>query len=301
MNGNGQDRQNDGSQRPPGLAVLQSWWGLIGVGGADGEWTADEKVERIAEAGFAGIMGRLPYPEEAGRWRKRLDAHGFRFGVHCFPYSGPELREFFAQIEDFGVDFVNAHIMDVAATGDAAIALIREMIEEAAGRGIPFFVETHRGRITQDLRRTAEYVAAIPELRLTIDVSHYAIAGEWEHPGDREARLLDPLLRRTSCIHGRISNGQQVQIDIGERGEHPLVPAYAGLWTTGMAYWLERAKPDELLPVLPELGPPPYAITADGSRNSRRELSDRWQQAVLIKQLLEQAWEAAVQRRNQNS
>ncbi|MBO9607019.1 MAG: sugar phosphate isomerase/epimerase [Paenibacillaceae bacterium] len=284
---------NDGSANQPRLAILQTWWGMIGVGGRDREWTMEEKFARIAEAGFAGIMGRIQPQETAGLWRKLLDKYKFRFGVHTFPATREELRAALGQAADFGVDFVNAHIMDSFVTGEAAETLIRGMIEEADRFRIPFFVETHRGRVTQDAQRTAGYVEAIPELRLTIDLSHYAIAGEMEQFDARALALFDLLLRRTSCIHGRVSSGQQVQIDIGPNGEHPLVPAYEQLWSKCMAYWLEQAGPGDILPVLPELGPPPYSMTSDGSTDRQRELSDRWQQALVFKRLFERAWEAA--------
>lgn len=286
---------NDGSMKPPRLEIVQSWWGMIGVGDGEREWTVEEKFEKLAEQGYTGILGRFPLPIEADTWRRMLDDYKFSFGVHCFPYRREDLQSFYEQVQVVGADFVNCHIMNNFVVGRAAETLIRDLIDEAKGYSIPFFVETHRGRVTQDLHRTVDYVNAIPDLRLTIDLSHYALAGEMEHISEQASELFDRLLRRTSCIHGRISNGQQIQVDIGPNAEHPLVESYTNLWSKGMAYWLEQADPGDILPVLPELGPPNYAITSDSyiyGGQHRQEISDRWQQALIIKNLFFKAWDA---------
>jgi hypothetical protein len=50
--------------------------------------------------------------------------------------------------------------------------------------------------------------------------------------------------------------------------------------------WHEQAGPDDELVFVAELGPPWYAITgADG-----QELSDRWQEALLLKDHVRDIW-----------
>jgi hypothetical protein len=52
----------------------------------------------------------------------------------------------------------------------------------------------------------------------------------------------------------------------------------------------KRAKPDAVLTFLCELGPPPYAITGpDGA-----ELSDRWEDALVMKDLVKALWRRIV-------
>jgi len=288
-------RINDGTANPPRLEIQQSWWGMERLGDGTREWSDEEKLEKIAEAGFAGILGRLPEPSEQERWKRQLDAYRFSFGIHSFPSSRGELAPLLRKAKEFGVQYVNSQVMDSFVVDEAAIALLDALTQEAADAGLPYLVETHRGRVTQDLHRTVSYVRALPAVRLTIDLSHYAVAGELvgESLLRKAEPLFDVLLQRTAAIHGRVSNGEQVQIDIGQDGQHELVEHYLRWWSRGMAYWLKDAQPGDVLPFVSELGPPGYAITERTSAQGTREISDRWQQALVFKRLAEEAWRRA--------
>jgi hypothetical protein len=61
---------------------------------------------------------------------------------------------------------------------------------------------------------------------------------------------------------------------------------FMGWWEYGIRSWKKRAGPDETFTFLCEFGPSPYAITgADGY-----ELSDRWQEAVQMKEMIRALW-----------
>ncbi|MEK3886320.1 hypothetical protein [Bacillus sp. FSL K6-3431] len=45
---------------------------MIGLGNGHSEWMMEEKFEKIAEAGFTGIMGSLPEDHEAEKWKRLL-------------------------------------------------------------------------------------------------------------------------------------------------------------------------------------------------------------------------------------
>ncbi|MGG1552168.1 sugar phosphate isomerase/epimerase family protein [Paenibacillus ferrarius] len=276
------------------LEIHQSWWAMTGLGNGTREWTLEEKFESIAEAGFSGILGQLPEPAEADTWRRLLDEYGFSFGVQAvpFPKLGDDLTPYFARAKAFGVQYVNAQILHPYLEGQPAADFVAGFIRQAAEAGLPFFVETHRGRITQDLRRTAQLVEALPQLRLTIDFSHYVVGEGMDRAvADETAEgYLQTLLTRASSIHARISNGHQVQVDVGEDASHPAVQPFLRWWRSGMANWRRTASAGDVFPFVCELGPPAYAITHGVSRE---EASDRWKQALVLKRLGEQAWAEA--------
>jgi hypothetical protein len=62
------------------------------------------------------------------------------------------------------------------------------------------------------------------------------------------------------------------------------------MWKRGMSHWKKSARPGDILPFTPELGPPSskYSISWKGE-----ELSDRWEQSKVIKRLAEESFAAA--------
>ncbi|MEH7493000.1 sugar phosphate isomerase/epimerase family protein [Neobacillus niacini] len=292
------------TKREPRLEVLMSWWGMSGLGaqnGAGDEWSMEEKVRRIAEAGYDGINGMLPEGKEAEQWHRLLDQYNLSYSVNAYPKTAEELDVFLSKAKSFGrVDFVNVQVIRPFLVGDQAVQLLADMAEMSRSAGIPAYIETHRGTITQDLLRTVEYAEHLPQLELTIDFSHYAVAGEMRTVSDEAEELLQKLLSRTKSIHARVSNGEQVQIDIpmfesvgeGEiEFEDPMLKHFQRWWLEGMWNWRQAAKEDEVLPFICELGPPPYAITMRGTDGVQREVSDRWTQALLFARIARSLWE----------
>lgn len=284
---------NDGSAAPPRLAVHQSWWAMIALGNGEREWTVEEKFEKIAAAGFTGILGNIPEdPEKAAQWRNLLNQYNFNFGITIFPSTVEEGQARLAAAKAYGVDYVNAQVRNNFVIGQPAIDLLSGLVEAAQAVEMPFFVETHRGIITQDLHRTVDYVEAIPNLRLTLDLSHYVVAGEMGTYSEKGEELFNRLLPRTGSIHARVSNGEQIQVDIGPDASHPMVEHFKRWWSNGMRHWASQAQPGDIFPFISELGPAGYSITLPGTS---QEISDRWQQALVFKRLAEECWETAKQ------
>ncbi|WNR45454.1 sugar phosphate isomerase/epimerase family protein [Paenibacillus roseipurpureus] len=280
-------RINDGSQRPPRLEVHQSMWAMMSLGPEGTELPLEEKFERIADAGFTGILARVPEAHDREDWKRLLKQYELSFGTHCFPFQASDLSTHLQQANEFEMLYVNAQAADSFVVDEDAAQLLDALYAVAKTQGTPFFVETHRGKITQDLIRTVAYTKNRPHLRFTLDLSHYVLAGEMTERQEKAEPLIQALLQRTSAIHGRISSGEQIQVDI--RQSSAMVERFADWWTQAMRYWLAEAKPGDILPFVCELGPAPYAITGLNGQ----ELTDRWEQALLLKQLAEECWKRA--------
>ncbi|WP_135556983.1 sugar phosphate isomerase/epimerase family protein [Paenibacillus cymbidii] len=280
-------QMNDGSQNPPRIEIHQAMWGMSGLGENGRFWTLEEQLDKIAEAGFTGITGAPP-TEEA---RKRVERYGLKYGGGGFPWTAGDLEPMLRRAKDNGSMYFNSQVLDNFVIGEEAIRRLAEMTELAARIGMPHFVETHRGRITQDIIRTADYVQAIADLRLTIDFSHYVVNTELDGFVPQTAETAEGyfqlLLQRTSSIHARVSNGHQVQADIGPEGTESQAERFYKWWETGMRNWLQQAGPGDILPFIVELGPPPYALTRTVNAYNDTEITDRWQQALAIKKRVE--------------
>lgn len=273
------------------FAVYMSWWGMTNLGENGREWTVEEKVRQIAIAGFDGINGFIPSPEEEDVWRRLLDDNGLAFSVNAYPTEAAQMEQYLQKAKGYGgIDFINTQVMTPFLIDKPAVNLLRDLNHLSAEYEIPVFIETHRGTITQDLLRTVDYVQQLGDLPLTIDFSHFVVAGEMHTISDEAEKLLQEVLVHTASIHARVSNGEQVQVDIGAQAEHTIVPHYKRWWKQGMKHWLSRAADCQSFPVVCELGPAPYAITVDEYSGRKQEISDRWQQSLLLKELLHGLW-----------
>ncbi|MGO4273082.1 sugar phosphate isomerase/epimerase family protein [Paenibacillus sp. TAF58] len=273
------------------LDVQMSWWTMSGLDHDNRKNGLEERFNRIAEGGFNGINGFIPNQEEAEEWHNLLERYGFSFSVNAYPKSASDMAHFLNQAKSFGrINFINAQVMTPFLTGKAAESLLSEIHALSIEAGIPVYIETHRGTITQDLIRAVRYVEHIENLRLTADLSHYVVAGELHTISEEAESLLQKLLARTSSIHGRVSNGEQIQVAIGPEGDHPMMEHFVRWWRNGMKNWLQSAGEQDVFPFVCELGPPPYAITEDEYSSRQKEISDRWSQSLLLAQTARMIW-----------
>jgi sugar phosphate isomerase/epimerase len=283
-------RLYDGSANPPRLRVQHSLWSLRKLPvNAETEWTLDEKFSRVKAAGFEAVECWLSDENECDV-KNALESHGLRLVLGHRPFKLDDVRATVERAKRLNADFVFAQPADAfTALGDVA-KLVREGLKVAHDAGIPLFVETHRNNFTETLPATLQLIKAVPEVRFTGDLSHFVVVGEfygWEE--ERAAERMAPVLERVSHLHGRVSNGEQVQVDVGD-GSGQTAQLFVQLWATAMRNWLKGAGPGDVFPFASELGPPRYAITLpDG-----REFSDRWEQSLVMKRLAEEAWQKAL-------
>ncbi|MDQ3813256.1 MAG: TIM barrel protein, partial [Armatimonadota bacterium] len=279
-------RYHDGSDHPPRLRVGHSLWSLIKLPmNAAVEWTLEEKFSRVKAAGFEAVECWLSDDNER-EVKDALDRAGLRLVLGHRPFKLDDTRATVERAVRLGADFVFAQPASAYHPLDEVATLVREGRRIANDNGIAYFVEVHRNNFTENIPQTLQLIERVPDIRFTADLSHFVVAGEfygWE--AERADERMMPILERTSHMHGRISNGEAVQVDVGD-GSGDTAQFFVRLWTTAMKHWLKEAGPGDVFPFASELGPPRYAITLpDG-----REFSDRWEQSLVMKKLAEQAW-----------
>jgi len=292
-------RYNDGSQNAPRLRPGYSYWSLTKLpmnSGFDGivEWTLDEKFARVKAAGFEAVEVTLGEGNER-EISEALQRHGLGLVMKLnassksLPIDLDEIRDIVQRAVRCKADFLWLQPANAFAPLDAVAALVTEGRKMANDAGLSLFVEVHRNNFTENIPQTLQLIERVPDIRFTADLSHFVVVGEfygWEDEGALER--MRPIIERTSHMHGRISNGEQVQVDVGD-GSGDTAQFFVKLWAEAMRCWLKGAQPGDVFPFSSELGPPRYAITLpDG-----REFSDRWEQSLVMKKLAEQAWAQA--------
>ena len=257
-----------------------------------GPLATDEKFAKVAEAGFEGIECWLSEENEAEHLTT-LKKHGLRLTLGHHPHSLADTKKVIAQAKRLGSDFIFAQPLDPYVPIKQAAVFCKDAVTMANEEGYSLFIETHRNNIPETLNQALQLIDEWPEIRFTADLSHFVVVGEFY--GWKEEKAIErmmPVLERTSHAHGRISNGEQVQVDVSD-GTGQTAQFFVDIWATIMRCWLKGAVLGDVFPFASELGPPRYAITTpDG-----KEFSDRWEQSLIMKKLAEQSWEKALRSR----
>jgi sugar phosphate isomerase/epimerase len=146
--------------------------------------------------------------------------------------------------------------------------------------GIPFLIETHRGRPTYSAIETRKYLEALPELRLTADFSHWMVVHESDL-SDQGANV-ELAIARADYIHARVGYAEGPQIP------DPRAPEWQYAVEKHLQLWQEiidqhKNNNAESLYITPEFGPPAYMHTAPFTN---QPVGDVWEQNVYMKGLL---------------
>jgi hypothetical protein len=171
-----------------------------------------------------------------------------------------------------------------------AARLVRSWAKEADEAGIPLHLETHRYTLTNDLAFTARLVREVPEVELALDLSHYVVGNELpDRDEPRVEEMIGLLLDHGGSLQGRVATREQIQVPLEFPQHGPAVERFRRWWSVAFGSWRSRAAADADCVFLCELGTLPYPITGpDG-----QELSDRWQEALLLKSWAEELFIAS--------
>jgi len=107
---------------------------------------------------------------------------------------------------------------------------------------------------------------------------------------DDEQALVSRYLHRSESFQGRVASAEQIQIQPEFPQHEKWFELFKSWWAEGFELWKERhVATEDRCVFMCELGPPPYAITgSDGY-----ELSDRWDEALMLKATAEKLWAKA--------
>lgn len=288
------DYFNDGSRNAPRLRVGQALWSLIGLPhncGPDGktEWSLDEKFALCHEVGFESIECWLDDNNEQ-EVADTSQRYGLKLILGHRPFTLDDTRSVVERAKRVNADFTVAHLAHSFVALEEATQLFVEGRKIANAAGLPLFVETHRNTFAETILQTNRLIGAVPDIGITGDFSHFVVGGEIVDGPEVVIERLSAILPRVQHLHGRVSNGEAVQVDIGD-GTSPLAQFFVEIWASAMKHWLKDAHLGDIFQFTSELGPPNYAITLpDG-----REFSDRWAQSLVLKGMAETAWQKARQ------
>ncbi len=273
------------------LEIYQSLWAMERRQPGVAERSAEENFRLIAEAGYAGVCidPAVHEIEAYAALRPLFERHGLKCLMNAFAGSVSELKPLLELAKELRVPVVSVIGTMYPLTVAGAVPIVRGWLDIADNMGVPILFETHRDCITNDMFFTLQLIDAVPEMRLSADLSHYVVGRELRLPlTPFWEGLFTRLLERTDAMNGRIATREQVQVPLGYAQHKPWEDLFRAWWAQGMSSWRRRSRESDTFVFLCELGPPPYAITgADG-----RELSNRDEEALVLRSWIEEIWAA---------
>lgn len=263
------------------LKVLATNWGYDG--------TIDAFCARAKKEGYDGIEQWWPdAKEEQKELFDALFKHKLEVGFLCGvgeSNAKAHLQSLKKVIDGFYLAtkqnplYINLHSGRDYFSFEENCKIIEYTLQEAKQSGIPIYHETHRGRMLYAAHVTKDFINKYPELKLTLDISHWC--NVHESLLDDQPETIELALQRTEHIHARIGYAEGPQVN------DPRAPEWEGTVKQHFSWWdkvVERKKKNgETMTFLTEFGPPLYMPTLPYTLQA---VSDQWGINVHMLQLL---------------
>ena len=292
---------NDGTNSAPKLQVFLNLDTLLGLSpqslwpGLEGEAMLDQ----LKSDGFEGVqvsgMKRLAGFPHCGLGRVNTPAEAL-----------PLAR----QHADLGDLCLTLHVGWGIEDDDEVFHLVEAILAASEATRLPIFIETHRATITQDMWRTVQIVKRFPEILFNGDFSHYYCGQEMVYGGENfmsgvpiKMEFMAPVFDRIGFMHGRIASPGSMQMPIDDPSSRPVAATgiadyladFRAMWTRAMRGFLANPGRGNILIFAPEILAPTYYYARLFRDPAGRfvEESDRYQQALLYRQVALECFEVA--------
>lgn len=246
-----------------GYDGIEVWW--PGDKAEDQKELFDAVKKYNLQIGFLCAGHQEVAAEHLERFKKNLDA------ICENPYQKPV--------------YINCHSGKDYFTYEQNKVFIDYTTAKTKATGIPVYHETHRGRMLFATTVTKDFAERNPELRLTLDISHWCNVHESLLADQKET--VDFLLNRVDHIHSRIGHAEGPQVN------DPRAPEWENVVKAHLAWWdkvIERKKKNgERMTILTEFGPADYMPTLP---YSRKPVADQWAINVYMMNLLRKRYQS---------
>ncbi len=264
------------------LKIMATSWGYQG--------TMDSFCAKVKKEGYDGI--ELWWPTDNKKAQDEIFAalkkYDLEIGFLCGgSQSNPqEHLEFYKRMVDAAAKqniqrplYINNHSGKDYFSFDDNKKFIEHTQALAKETGLLICHETHRGRMLFAAHITRNFLEKYPDLRLTLDISHWCNVHESLLADQKET--VDLALSRTDHIHARIGHPEGPQVN------DPRAPEWEQTVKQHFEWWDKivdkKRRNGEVVTVLTEFGPPDYMPTYP---YTKQPLADQWAINVHMMHLL---------------
>ena len=275
----------------PMLRHIANLWTLIGHPTKTEEWSLDQKLRAIKEAGFDGVCW-AGSPE----LRDGCQKHGLIFVGGMASGNAADFPRLLREQKECGAIQVNVQLAGDEVLTPEALELTTALLSEGRRLGLEPAIASHRGTCTETPEKTYALADAYQKqtgelLPISWDFSHFAVVKHLV-PENFVARLLvrPDLIQRAQQFHFRPFNGHHVQVPITDgNGKittevldwRPFAEALLQCWMDG-----NRDSEREIF-ICPELGPVDGGYALSTFPNS-------WEDAKVLRGEIERLWKRIV-------
>jgi len=171
---------------------------------------------------------------------------------------------------------INCHTGNDFFTFEQNKAIIDASNVLSKKHNIPIYHETHRGRFSFNLLDTNRYLEQIPELKLTLDISHWMVVHE--SLLQNQDNELKEVIDKSNHIHARVGFAEGPQVNDPEAPEwKKALNRHLDIWEKVIKkHWKKNT---EAYTITTEFGPADYMQTLP---YTRVPVGDQWKANVYI-------------------
>ncbi len=254
------------------LQIMATDWGFDG--------TFDAFCAKAKKAGYDGVEAWWPTDNKAKQDElfSTLKKYDLSLGFLCGgSQEDPETHlEYYKKMIDAAAKqniqrplYINNHSGRDHFSFEQNKKFIDHTTALSKETGIPIMHETHRGRMLFASHITRNFIEKCPDLKLTLDISHWCAVHESLLADQKESVRL--ALSRTEHIHARIGHPEGPQVN------DPRAPEWDEVVKQHFEWWdkvVERKKANgDRMTFLTEFGPPDYMPTMP---YTKQPLGDQW-------------------------
>ena len=266
------------------LKILATNWGFNG--------SIEEFAKKAKGEGYDGAEIWLPSETKERdalmtAFQKNGLLHGFLVGAGEKDFK-QNLTSFEKMVDvalQYKPLYFNSHSGKDYFTPEQAKAFFDLTTQKSKQSGVPIYHETHRSRLCFAAHITKQYLEKSPELRLTLDISHWCNVHESLLDDQEEAVNL--ALSRTEHIHARVGHAEGPQVN------DPRAPEWGNAVKHHLAWWDKvieyKVKSGKTATILTEFGPVDYLPALP---YTRQPVADQWAINVYMMKLLRERYKA---------